>query len=100
MSPIIILLFAAAALIFVWVLSGSRAAAADGADTNVRHQELEPNGFQRLMMPLLNNLGATLARLMPPARLRAMRSRIIHAGKQNTWNIQKAMALKLSLIHI
>lgn len=96
-----VLLFGGAGLVLVWALSGSREVAHDGdpATMNVHQEGLRAGGFERLVFPLLSGLGAKLARLLPPGRIQALRLRIILAGKQNTWNVEKAMALKvLSLV--
>ncbi len=95
MSPLIVTVFAAAVGVLIWALSGTRqVASGDPADTNVAQEALAAGGFSRLVMPLLSRLGQQIARLLPPGRLQALRKRIIMAGLQNTWNVEKAMALK------
>ncbi|MEM7286461.1 MAG: type II secretion system F family protein [Actinomycetota bacterium] len=89
-----IVAFGGAALVLVWAVSGQRQTANGATETNVHQRSLDSSGFQRLMLPILTKLGRHIARLLPPGRLQAMRRRIIHAGKQMTWNVEKAMALK------
>jgi tight adherence protein C len=86
--------FGAAGLVLVWALSGSREVAEGPAGTNVHKQKLETSGFQRVLLPVLTGLGRQIARLLPPGQIKAMRRRIVLSGKQMTWNVEKAMALK------
>lgn len=92
--PIGILLFGGAGLVLFWALSGSREVADGPQDSNVHKQALETSGFQRLMLPFLTRIGRLIARYLPPGRIQALRRRIVLAGKQMTWNVEKAMALK------
>ncbi len=95
MSPLVIVVFGAAGAVLVWALSGARqTASGDPASLNVAEQTLAASGFSRLAMPMLSKLGQRIARLSPPGRLQALRRRIIMAGLQNTWNVEKAMAFK------
>ena len=81
-----ILAFGGAALVLVWAVSGQRQTANGAVETNVHQRSLDTSGFQRLMLPILTRIGRQIARLLPPGRMQAMRRRIIHAGKQMTWN--------------
>lgn len=94
MSPIAILLFGGAAMVLVWTVSARREPAEGTAELNVRQASLEPNALERLVMPTLSKLGRLIARTLPHGRLAALRQRIIHAGLQNRWNVEKAMAYK------
>lgn len=91
----IALFFGAAGLVLVWTLTGRREVAAEGPEgTNVHKQSLEASGFDRVLLPLLTKVGRLIARNLPPGRLQTLRHRIVLAGKQQTWNVEKAMALK------
>lgn len=94
MSPVIILFFTAAGLVLVWAVSGRREVAVHTTEVNARQTELERSGFERLVVPTFSRLGHTVAKTMPKARLLALRTKIVQAGKQNTWNLEKAMAYK------
>lgn len=95
MTLMIIMLFASSGFILFWAVGGARQPAeGDPAATNVHAQSLAPSGWERVAMPVLTRLGRQMGRLMPPQRLRNMRHRIIQAGLQNTWNVEKAMAYK------
>ncbi len=83
-----------ALMVLVWALSGERQTVEGALGANVHQQELRPSGFQRLMLPSLSTVGRQIARHLPPGRLQALRRRIILAGKQLTWNVEKAMSLK------
>ncbi len=89
-----IVVFGAAGAVLLWALSGSREVADGPQGTNVHKQALETSGLQRVLLPFLTTLGRGIARLLPPARIQALRRRIVLSGKQMTWNVEKAMALK------
>jgi len=96
MSPLVILVFGGAALVLVWALGSARqpAEGVTPASVNVREEELQASAFQRMIMPVMSKVGRQIARLMPHGRLMALRHRIILAGFQNTWNVEKAMSIK------
>ncbi len=81
--------------VLLWALSGQRQPAGGVPGANVHHRELLPSAFQRVMLPILSKAGRHIARTLPPGRIQALRRKIIHAGKQMTWNVEKAMALKV-----
>ena len=60
----------------------------------MRAAMLAPSAFDRLLLPTLSKLGRILARMMPPERITALRHKIVLAGRQQTWNVEKAMAVK------
>ena len=94
MNPLIIAAFGGAGLILIWALTGSREVADGPTTTNTHKQALEVSAFQRVMLPFLSKLGRHIARMLPPGRIQALRRRIVLAGRQMTWNVEKAMALK------
>ncbi len=92
-----LVLFAGAAGVLVWAMGGSRQPAGSTApdgETNVRAIELAPSFFDRVLLPSLSRLGRLLAKPMPPERLAALRHKIVLSGKQQTWNTEKALAIK------
>lgn len=96
-TTISILLFGGAGLILIWAMSGSRQVAAEGGtvSTNLHDYELQANGLERMLYPFLVRVGRMIARLLPPGRLEKLRKRIMVAGKQLTWNVERAMAYKV-----
>lgn len=91
----VIALFGGAALVLVWALAGSRRTVEGPTAATAREQELAVPMFDRLLLPLLSGLARRLARLLPPERLQVLRRKIMLAGRQQTWNVEKAMALKV-----
>jgi len=92
-----LVLFGGAIGVLVWALSGSRSTAGPveaSGEVNVRAIELAPSFFDRVLMPTLTKGGRLLAKPMPPERLATLRRKITLAGKQQTWNIEKALAVK------
>jgi len=83
-----------AGFVLLWALSGSRQAAEGPELANTHKKELQTSGLQRVMLPVLSKLGRHIARMLPPGRIQALRRRIVLGGKQMTWNVEKAMALK------
>lgn len=86
--------FGGAAFVLIWAISGQRQTPEGVVETNENQRSLESSGFHRLVFPILSKIGRQIARALPPGRIQALRQRIIHAGLQNTWNVEKAMALK------
>jgi tight adherence protein C len=93
---IAIVFLGGAGLVLLWTLSSSTSteAADAGAAANLHEQNLQRSATDRLIGPALISLGAALNKLTPPGRLAALRAKIALAGKQTTWNVAKAMALK------
>ena len=87
----------------IWALSADQRATAGGhrASTNVRKpRRCRSSGFQRVMLPILTKLGRHIARMLPPGTHPGPATRkIVLAGKQTTWNVEKAMALKALGLH-
>lgn len=92
------LFLGASALALVWALASGRAPQAAtphlAEATDLHQQALQRPAIERLVMPTLTRMGAKFDKLMPGSRIQKMRRRINLAGKQNTWNVGKAMALK------
>ncbi|MGI9622730.1 MAG: hypothetical protein ACR2PK_07835, partial [Acidimicrobiales bacterium] len=86
--------FGGAVMILFWAVGGRRQTVEGVVETNVRTREMSESGFQRVMLPVLTRLGRQIARWLPAGRIQTMRHRIIHAGLQRTWNVEKAMAYK------
>jgi tight adherence protein C len=92
-----LLLFAGAIGVLVWALGGSRQPAgpvAPDGETNLRAIELAPSFFDRVLLPTMTRFGRMLAKPMPPERLAVVRKKIVLSGKQQTWNTEKALAVK------
>lgn len=89
-----IVAFGGALMILFWAVGGSRQTAEGVVETNVRTRDMAQSGFNRVMLPVLTRIGRQIARWLPKGRLQTMRHRIVHAGLQRTWNIEKAMAYK------
>lgn len=92
-----LMLFAGAVGILIWAVGGSRRSAGPGdagGETNVRAVELAPNFFDRVLLPTTSRFGRLMAKPMPPERMALLRRKIVLAGKQHTWNTEKALAVK------
>jgi len=95
---IAIVFLGGAGLVLLWALSSATSAVAADGDTatNIHDQMLRQSAFDRLLGPALFKLGSTLNKVTPPERLASLRAKIALAGKQTTWNVAKAMGLKMA----
>jgi tight adherence protein C len=57
--------------------------------------QIEPTFFDRVVMPAVSTVSQRIYRTLPPGKIAAIRRKIVLAGRQSSWNVEKVLAAKV-----
>ena len=63
--------------------------------TNARDIEMRVGVLDRVIVPAFSGFGQQMYRRLPPGKIEALKRKITMAGLQNSWSIEKVLALKV-----
>jgi tight adherence protein C len=56
---------------------------------------VEPGFFDRVLVPAVSSISKRIYRTLPPGKIAAIRTKIVLAGRQSTWSVEKVLAAKV-----
>jgi tight adherence protein C len=94
-----VVMFGLGAVVLFLTLRPSPGESGDGATTAAAGTwtppTVEPGFFDRVLVPGVSSISKRIYRTLPPGKIAAIRHKIVLAGRQSTWSVEKVLAAKV-----